>query len=1081
MVAVFNDVTDTNRGRTAANLLLNHYRLLAENATDLVWQLDTAGVIRWTSRSTESGLGWTPEQLLGTVAADLVHPDEQAELRAWRGQILAGKPMPPLEMRMRCADGNYRWMSCRTRRTLDAVGSVDGRIVGLRDVHELVSARELLSREQSRLRATVDSLLDPHVLLEAVRDEFGQIVDFVYTDANAAACKYNGLAYQELVGARLLDLLPGHDDSGLFQTYRHVVQSGEPLVLDDFTYAQELLGGVPRNYDIRAVRVGDGLSSTWRDVTRRHEAAAALAEAEDQYRLLAENASDIVWRIDADSVIRWVSPSVHYVLGWPPEHLLGALPRDLTHPDDLPALAEHWDAAAAGEPIPSFETRVRTADGGYRWMSIRVRAAFAGDGSFSGATVGFRDIDEEVLVRQALSEQSAALRLSEKQFRLMAENTTDVVMLSDPEWKLTWISPATERVLGYSPTDLVGLDNSELIHPDDLPTLASLRNTSGGLRSGIHFELRVRDATGDYRWMSGVSTEFMDEDGQPNGRISTLRDIHEQVLAQQGLERSELRYRMLAENASDVVAELTVDAVLLWVSPSVQTVLGWRPERVIGMNITELVHPDDRESDTQWRKSMPVANASPNEIRALTADGRYRWVSVSIRPRTAADGSAVGWVSSLRDVHEQVLARQALANSQRRYRMLAENASDVVWQLNADTLLEWVTPSIEAVLGWHPDQLLGHPAIDVVHPEDREALTRWRTEVFAGAQVAPFELRLRKADGEFLWMSLHTRPTTDADGSVNGAVVGLRDVHEQVVAREQLARSERMFRLAMDGAPHGMAIVGLHGRLVRVNDALCDLVGHDAAWMHDHTEFDVLHPDGREEDMAARGRLLAGGAEYDVHEGRLRTASGDVLWVQHSLALIRDEHEMPLFYVSQYQDITAARASKLQLQYRAEHDVLTGLINRGELQERIVEVLARRTRPAGVPGLLFCDLDFFKKINDAHGHASGDYMLRVTAERIASALRDDDEVARLGGDEFVVVLPEVTDVSAAILVAEKVRAAVALPFPLGKDQVTITLSVGIALATPGIEARRLLRNADSALYEAKNSGRDRISVFEGGQ
>ncbi|MEI8084201.1 MAG: GGDEF domain-containing protein, partial [Actinomycetes bacterium] len=109
--------------------------------------------------------------------------------------------------------------------------------------------------------------------------------------------------------------------------------------------------------------------------------------------------------------------------------------------------------------------------------------------------------------------------------------------------------------------------------------------------------------------------------------------------------------------------------------------------------------------------------------------------------------------------------------------------------------------------------------------------------------------------------------------------------------------------------------------------------------------------------------------------------------------------------------------------------------------------------------------------------ASGDYMLRVTAERIASALRENDEVARLGGDEFVVVLPEVVDLTAATAVAEKIRAAVAQPLPVGQDQVVVTMSIGIAAATPGIEAHRLLRNADAALYEAKHSGRDRVEIF----
>ena len=130
---------------------------------------------------------------------------------------------------------------------------------------------------------------------------------------------------------------------------------------------------------------------------------------------------------------------------------------------------------------------------------------------------------------------------------------------------------------------------------------------------------------------------------------------------------------------------------------------------------------------------------------------------------------------------------------------------------------------------------------------------------------------------------------------------------------------------------------------------------------------------------------------------------------------------------------------------------------------------------------MFCDLDYFKTVNDSYGHAGGDDVLRVTAERMASALREGDEVARLGGDEFVIVLTDVHDLSAAVAVAQKVRDAVAEPLPVEAEQVSITLSIGVALATPGIEAYRLLRNADAALYEAKNSGRDRIAVFSNQQ
>ncbi|MEI8083645.1 MAG: PAS domain S-box protein, partial [Actinomycetes bacterium] len=652
-----------------------------------------------------------------------------------------------------------------------------------------------------------------------VRDHCGMIVDFEYVEANKAACEYNGVEHRDLVGARLLDLFPGHVDSGLLDKYRQVVETGEPLILDDFTYATDPSDGGSRFFEIRAVRVGDALSCAWRDVTDRHRALEAAAAVEARYRLLAENA-------------------------------------------------------------------------------------------------------------------------------------TDVVILIDPDWKLAWVSPATRQVLGYDPATLVGANTTDGIHPDDLAVLASVHGMPADDHVGVSYRVRVRDAAGNYRWMSAASRAAFDAHGNPAGRISTMRDIHEQVLAQQALERSEAHFRMLAENSSDVVA-----------------------------------------------------------------------------------------------------------------------------QLDADNMIRWLSPSAEPVLGWRPDELLGTPAINLVHPEDLPALSRWQASLQAGVAVAPLEVRSRMADGGFRWMSLHARPTLKPDGGVGGAVMGLRDVHEQVIAREHLARSEAMFRLAMAGAPQGMAVVGLHGRFLRVNDVLCALVGRDSAWMHEHDEYDVIHPDDLATDQAARDRLLAGDAELDIHEGRLVTASGEQVWVQHSLALVRDEHDMPVFYVSQYQNITGARAAKQDLQYRAEHDMLTGLINRGQLQEHLVDVLRRQSRTAGVPGVLFCDLDFFKTINDTHGHASGDYVLRVVAERIEAALRNEDQVARLGGDEFVAVLPEVTDTPAAIGVAERIRSVVAQPIPLGAGQITITTSVGIALATPDIGARQLLRNADSALYEAKNAGRDRIAVF----
>jgi len=426
-----------------------------------------------------------------------------------------------------------------------------------------------------------------------------------------------------------------------------------------------------------------------------------------------------------------------------------------------------------------------------------------------------------------------------------------------------------------------------------------------------------------------------------------------------------------------------------------------------------------------------------------------------------------------------VSARQSLAASEAQYRLLAQNATDTVFLLNSIGAVDWVSPAVRRVLGYQPEELVGTMTVDLVHPEDLSVLSSMATKVAHGQEGVPWQVRMRTREGEYRWMSAMSGPMLDTEGAVTGRITTVRDVHELVLGQEALARSEETFRLAMEGAPEGMAVLGLHQAFRQVNPALCAMLGRDEEWMLSHGIRDVLDPESLEADLAARDRLLAGEAKFEIHEVRMITATGAPLWVQHSIALVRDEHRMPLFYVSQYQDVTDARAAKADLEYRSQHDTLTGLINREQLQRRIADVLTRVPRRAGVPALLFCDLDHFKWINDQHGHAAGDHVLRVTADRITSTLRDTDEVARLGGDEFVAVLPEAFDLDAAERVAQKVRTAVAQPIPIGGEQIVITVSIGVALATPGIEARRLLHNADDALYEAKNSGRDRVETFDG--
>ncbi len=271
-------------------------------------------------------------------------------------------------------------------------------IARLRAEEKLGDTLEDLVAQRRRLQATLDSLIDPHVMLSAVRDEYGEVVDFVYADANTAACRQIRMTYEQLVGSRLMSLFPHHEASGLLAMYAHVVDTGQPLVLDGFRYEDDLRGE-ERLYDIRAVRVGEALSYTWRDVTDQKMILTRLRESEERYRLLAENASDIVLEVAPDATVGWVSESVYSVLGWLPERLVGLPATDLVHPDDVRDIRARARGRAAGW-LTHARARLMLPHGGFRWMSTSIRFVDAPEGL--SAVLAMRDVHDEVMAQQQL-------------------------------------------------------------------------------------------------------------------------------------------------------------------------------------------------------------------------------------------------------------------------------------------------------------------------------------------------------------------------------------------------------------------------------------------------------------------------------------------------------------------------------------------------------------------------------------------------------------------------------------------------------------------------------------------------------
>jgi len=283
----------------------------------------------------------------------------------------------------------------------------------------------------------------------------------------------------------------------------------------------------------------------------------------------------------------------------------------------------------------------------------------------------------------------------------------------------------------------------------------------------------------------------------------------------------------------------------------------------------------------------------------------------------------------------------------------------------------------------------------------------------------------------------------------------------------------------------GLALADLTTRYIRVNSTYAALLGRAPEEFVGVPFSDIVHPDdelGTEQQVAA---LLSGHEHTLTAEERYVTPVGNELWVLHGINLVRDEDAQSSWFAISAQDITERRRAENDLRQltatlaeRAVRDPLTGLANRTLLEERLRGTLSRDARNGGTTGLLFLDLDGFKAVNDRHGHAVGDAVLRTISTRLTAVVRPSDTVARLGGDEFVVLAEGTTEEGLTPLV-ERLRAAVAEPVRVGALTLKVGVSIGVAASRDGAaDAAGLLAASDSAMYAAKRATRPRLSPAE---
>ncbi|MET0954855.1 MAG: EAL domain-containing protein [Cryobacterium sp.] len=565
-LAAFTDVSETDRARAATRLVLAGYRAVSDNVTDFVLRCTRDGTILWASPSVTAATGWTPDALVGRAGADFSYPGE-----AWQDpaaiQRLAAGATSRGRCRFRCADGSYRWFFRSSRPQLMHSGDVTGAVHGFTDIDSLVDAENSTEIERARLRASLDSLADPYVLVEAVRDGGGGIVDFTITEANPAACVFHRMNRDEILGSSLLGPMPAAISDSLTALCIDVLRTGEPQNLNAFHERSSPDTGEDHWYDFRGAPVGDGVSVVWRDVTSRHLSHKAVRDSEQRYRQLAENASDIVVMVDPHDQQVWASPSLQEALGWTPEQLALRASTEFVHPDDLARLIGEPDGAvAAPRRLPPF--RVQHSNGEYRWISARTRDVVDDAGELVGRIIAVRDVHEETLALQALER-------SEELFRSVLTSSANGVIICDFTGRIQLVNDAICQLMQRDEDWLVGRFTNDLVHPDDESALVEARAlTIAEAQRPPAAELRLMRADGSILWVRRTASLIRSATSPAERLVVQLEDVTDEHRAREQLLFQAFNDRLTGMHNRDwILAELETDLAAARIQGAVVGVL----------------------------------------------------------------------------------------------------------------------------------------------------------------------------------------------------------------------------------------------------------------------------------------------------------------------------------------------------------------------------------------------------------------------------------------------------------------------------------------------------------------------------
>ncbi|MDM8000625.1 MAG: PAS domain S-box protein [Dehalococcoidia bacterium] len=596
------------------------------------------------------------------------------------------------------------------------------------------------------------------------------------------------------------------------------------------------------------------------DITAQKMAERALAEAQERQKQILDNANESILVLQNGNIV-YANPKALELGGFSEEEIKGRPFSDFLLAEDRERIVRRY-LRRTGSPdySSSFTVRGLGKNGSVRWSEIR-ESSFVWEGKPAEICL-VNDITEQKKAEEALAE-------SEKRYRLLTDNVSDVIWVTDLQLKPTYFNPSVTALLGYTVEEAMA--GALRMTPDSFNAAMrvfedALRREEAqpGIASGSpKMDLEFIHKDGSTVWTETTVSFLRDSKGKPYAVLGILHDISERKRTEEALRKSEERFRALIENATEAVAVLSADGRIIYESPNSQSAVSRRISDLSGPGLMEVIHPDDVQKMIElfeWVRERPGESVT-GEVRFRHKDGTWHTIEGTAR-NLLHDPRVNGIVFNYRNITERKRAADALRKSEERYRLLAENLPDVIWVVGLDLKFTYVSPSVERLLGYTAEEAMATPVEQILTAASFKNAMRVRDEEadrerLGGAdpgRSVTLELELPRKDGSTVWTENRISYLRDPAGEVVGYLGVSRDIGERRKAREALQASEERFRTIFERSPIGAIIYDADGCIVGANKACLDVFGlSDVAEMRGPPLFDDPNLSDK-----ARAKLRAG-------------------------------------------------------------------------------------------------------------------------------------------------------------------------------------------------------------------------------